>query len=85
VITNVTEVLAGEDLTPTLGIRLLSPRQFELRLSGVTNVAYEVQASADLETWTTTMNVPGPEWKLLSSPPDISNRASLFNPARVAP
>jgi uncharacterized repeat protein (TIGR01451 family) len=41
VLTNVTQVLAGEDLTPTLGIRLVSPRQFELRLSGVANVAYE--------------------------------------------
>jgi uncharacterized repeat protein (TIGR01451 family) len=85
VVTNVTEVLPGPDLTPTLGIRLLSPSQYELYLSGVTNVAYEIGSSPDLTTWTTVTNILGPDWEMLAAPTNTCSRWSLFYRAKVAP
>jgi hypothetical protein len=48
VLTDVTEVLPEPDLTPSLGIRLISPTQHEPHLSGAANVAYQVEISPDV-------------------------------------
>ncbi len=76
--TNVVEVLPGPDLAPTLGIRLVSPNVVELSLNGVANVAYEVQFSPDLKTWTTVAIVLGPQWEIVFTPGSGGSPAGGF-------
>ncbi len=85
VLTNVTEVLAGPNLAPTLGIRLTPPAGYQLKLAGVANVSYAVEASTDFKTWVAVTNAVGPAWSMLAGWSGRTNAASLFYRARVAP
>jgi uncharacterized repeat protein (TIGR01451 family) len=83
--TNVVDVLPGPSLAPTLGIRLVSPSQYELQLTGVADVNYTVEASTDLKTWVAVANVVGPSWSMIVRTSGSTNAAKLFYRARVAP
>jgi len=83
-VTNIIQVLPGPDLTPKLGIGLVSPSQYELHMSGVSNVLYEVQSSPDLKNWTTVTNALGPQWSMTSGPAN-GTKLSFFYRAGTAP
>jgi uncharacterized repeat protein (TIGR01451 family) len=80
----VTEVLEGPPLTPKLKLQLAGSPAFELSLSGVASVAYEVQSSVDLKTWSPLTNVLGPAWSMTARPTSGGN-SRLFYRAKLAP
>jgi uncharacterized repeat protein (TIGR01451 family) len=83
VVTFVTEVSGGVP-TPSLSIARMGPNEYDLQLSGMANVTYEVLSSEDLRTWTSVTNVLGPAWQMLCAPVGGGNPQSLFYRAKVA-
>jgi uncharacterized repeat protein (TIGR01451 family) len=79
----VTEVLAGPSLAPTLGIQLTPSAGYELELSGVAKVRYDIQASADLNNWNVITNALGPDWQATIGPSG-GGKSRLFYRAEVA-
>jgi hypothetical protein len=79
-----TEVLEGPPLTPELKLHWAGSQACELSLSGVAGVAYEVQASVDLKTWSPLTNVLGPAWSMTARPTS-GGSSLLFYRARLAP
>jgi uncharacterized repeat protein (TIGR01451 family) len=84
VVTNITQVAQGPPLAPTLGIRFIPPAGYELQLSGVANVQYDIQASADLIGWNTITNAVGPDWQTTVSLSGSAANSRLFYRAEVA-
>jgi len=83
-VSTVTEVLAGPDLAPRLGIHLTTSAGYELELSGVANVRYDIQASADLNRWNAVTNVLGPDWQTTLGLNASPGNSRLFYRAEVA-
>jgi uncharacterized repeat protein (TIGR01451 family) len=79
----VTEVQEGPPLTPNLKLKLAGSPAYELSLSGVASVAYEVQTSVDLKTWSPLTNVLGPAWSMTARPTS-GGPSRLFYRAKLA-
>jgi hypothetical protein len=84
VVTEVTDVLEGPNLAPTLGIGLTPTAAYELRLTGAAEVQYDIQASADLISWNTITNALGPDWQTTISLNGSAGSSRLFYRAEVA-
>jgi hypothetical protein len=83
-LTTTTQVLPGPSLVPTLGIRLTPPAAYELRLTGLANVQYDIQASIDLMNWNTITNAVRPDWQSSIDLNGSALNARLFYRAEVA-
>jgi hypothetical protein len=83
-VTEVTDVLEGPNLAPTLGIGLTPTAAYELRLTGAAEVQYDIQASADLISWNTITNALGPDWQTTISLNGSAGNSRLFYRAEVA-
>ena len=84
VLTNITQVAQGPDLAPTLVIRFTPPAGYELQLTGVANVRYDVQASTNLKSWNTVTNALGPDWQATVGLNGSAGSSRLFYRATVA-
>jgi uncharacterized repeat protein (TIGR01451 family) len=80
----VTDVNPGPDLTPTLHIRFISANVYDLSLDGAANVAYDLQSSPDLKTWTTVAIVLGPHWEKVFTLGNSGSPAGGFYRAGLA-